>query len=446
MGTAPGRVLQQPFVGIGTTVAALIALAASWPDGVRVRLIDPATVGPALLTLCLVACIVLAYTFPIYIRHNTKVCVFSAPLYLLAVLLPPPLAASAAGLGILAGEVVVRSRHGNQPCDIATHTGRWVVVILLGSRLAHAPLPATDILLHSTILVATAVALLLGDTVTSPLALAPICDEPVDRIIISCLREGGLVEGAQYLTGIGAALVMQEQAWAFILFALPLVLLYLGSRKEVDPETYQLLESMADAVDLRDPYTVEHSRRVGEVTRSILEELGRNGQEAALIRMAARLHDIGKVAVPDHVLLKRETLSEEERALVEAHAEQSGELLERYPDFARMVEMVRHHHERWDGAGYPDGLAGTDIPFGARIIAVAEGFDAMTSDQSYRRAVAPDRAAGILADGRGRQWDPTVVDALLRRLGYRPDQPLASVPGPSPAEGRDMAASAVSAR
>lgn len=425
--------------------AALFVLGASWAGAMTSWPAGSLHTGTIALALCLVSAVVVAYRFPIYIRHNTKLCVFTVPLYLMAIFLDPPLAATAAGLGVLSGELVVRAQHGSLPCDIATHIGRWGVVMLVGSRVAHAGVPAAADLPHAVLLAATAVILFTGDLLTAPLALAPLCDESVDRLIRTLVREGGLVEGAQYGVGLALALAMQHQIWTFPLFGLPVVVVYLLSRREIDPETYQLLESMADAVDLRDPYTVDHSRRVVEVTRAILEELGRNGQEAVLILAAARVHDVGKMEVPDHILLKQGVLTEGERALLETHAQRGGELLQRYPDFARTVEMVRHHHERWDGRGYPDRLQRTEIPFGARIIAVAESFDAMTTDRVYRRALPVQRAAEILLDGRGRQWDPAIVDALVARLGNDVRQRQASGPGLRAPEGQEVIGSVVTA-
>jgi HD-GYP domain-containing protein (c-di-GMP phosphodiesterase class II) len=433
----------QPQIGIATMSVALAAVlvawmiaapawSGTWQDGGMVALIP-----------CLVGTVILAYRFPVYIRHNTKICVFTVPLYLIAVLLPPPIAATAAGLGILGGEVSVQTRHANSLWDIATHTGRWMLVVLLGSLLSQGAGPATTIPLHSVLLVGAALVLFAGDLLTLPLALGPICDERIDRILLTCIRQGGLVEAAQYGLGILGALVVEERAWAAVLLVLPTGLLYLLFKKDVDPDTYQLLESMADAVDLRDPYTVDHSRRVLGLTGKLLEELGRNGQEAALILMAARLHDVGKVGVPDHILVKRDGLTGEERGVMETHAERGGKLLAQYPDFARVLEMVRHHHERWDGTGYPDGLEGTDIPFGARIIAVAESFDAMTSDRSYRRALSTERAAEVLTDGRNRQWDPMVVDAFLQSLAGQLDRPIEPASAWALLDGSDMNGAAV---
>jgi len=131
---------------------------------------------------------------------------------------------------------------------------------------------------------------------------------------------------------------------------------------------------------------------------------------------AARVHDIGKIGVPDAVLNKPGQLDPQERSLMETHADHGAELLRRHSGFARGVEIVRHHHESWDGTGYPHRLAGTAIPFGARVLAVADSYDAMTSDRPYRIGMAPQKAAAILRAGRGRQWDAPLVDAFLRSV------------------------------
>jgi HD-GYP domain-containing protein (c-di-GMP phosphodiesterase class II) len=177
-----------------------------------------------------------------------------------------------------------------------------------------------------------------------------------------------------------------------------------------------MLVNMADTVDLRDPYTGGHSRRVADLTARILGELELHGPEAELIVTAARVHDIGKIGVPDYVLNKPDRLTPEEAAIMQTHSDLGADLLARYRDFARGVAIVRHHHESWDGAGYPQRLKGTAIPFGARVIAVADSFDAMTSDRPYREAMSRERAAAILREGRGKQWDSTIVDAFLRTI------------------------------
>ncbi|MEO7908193.1 MAG: HD-GYP domain-containing protein [Roseiflexaceae bacterium] len=180
--------------------------------------------------------------------------------------------------------------------------------------------------------------------------------------------------------------------------------------------TNKLLESMADAVDLRDPYTGGHSRRVTEYSLRILHEMQVIGPEVDLIRSAARVHDIGKIGIPDQVLNKPGRLTAEEKQIMDSHPVRGAELLARYTDFARGMDIVRHHHESWDGRGYPAGLKGLDIPFGARVIAVADSFDAMTSDRPYRAGIPIAKAAQILSEGRGKQWEPIIIDAFLRYL------------------------------
>jgi HD-GYP domain-containing protein (c-di-GMP phosphodiesterase class II) len=123
------------------------------------------------------------------------------------------------------------------------------------------------------------------------------------------------------------------------------------------------------------------------------------------------------------VLNKPGRLDPEERAVMETDAERGAELLRRYPDFARGVGIVRHHHESWDGTGYPHRLAGRSIPFGARVIAVADSYDAMTSDRPYRRGMSVARAAAILREGRGQQWDAEIVDAFLRSMAHQFAEP-----------------------
>jgi HD-GYP domain-containing protein (c-di-GMP phosphodiesterase class II) len=372
--------------------------------------------------------VVLAYQFPIYIWHKTKICVFTVPLFLMAVFLTPVLAATTAGLAILTAEMAVRTQRGNSMHSVATHTGRWIIIMLAGSLVAHIPVPDTAV--RVVPLVAAAAVLWLGDFLSLPLVLCPMTGDRPLHVIPMLVREAGVAEAAQYFVGLLGALLAYHQTWALALLVLPTIFVYLAYKKEVDPDTLQLLQTMADAVDLRDPYANGHSRRVEEYTRGILGELGMKleGQEARFILTAARIHDIGRLGLPDHVVIEDGDLRPEERSLVESCPDRGAELLERYPDFARGIDMVRHHHERWDGTGYPDGLKGAEIPFGARVIAIADSFDAMTSDRSYRRGLSFDQAASVLFGGRGQQWDPDLVDLFLRSIADRLTQPVAPLP------------------
>jgi hypothetical protein len=371
------------------------------------------------LACSLVVGVVLAYQFPIYIRHNTKLCVISIPLFLMVALLPPPFAGVAVLLAMLASELTVQKKRGTIPGDIATNAGRWVILAVAASFVAHLQWPAP--LLSQAPPFLAALLLWVGDLATLPLALCPICAERPTRVVLGALREGGAAEAAQYGVALVGLFLAAHEIWMLGMLLVPAILVYLAFKKEIDDDTMQLLESMADAMDLRDPYLAGHSRRVAELVAGILHEFGMHGQEAHQIVTAARLHDLGKMEIPDQVLLKPGALSEDERTLLETYPNRGADLLCAYPDFSRGIEMIRHHHERWDGKGYPDGLKGTDIPFGARVIAVADSFDAMTNERPHRRSLSPEQAVGLIAEGRCRQWDPQIVDAFLRSIGVQLD-------------------------
>jgi len=179
---------------------------------------------------------------------------------------------------------------------------------------------------------------------------------------------------------------------------------------------------MADTVDLRDMYTGGHSNRVSHLVQQILIQLKVSGPEAKLIEMTARLHDIGKIGIPDMILMKPGTLSVEEMAVMQTHPQKGAELISKYKDFSRGASIILHHHERWDGTGYPARLKGYEIPFGARVLAVADSFDAMTSDRPYRKALTVHQAIQTLLEGRGTQWEPAVVNALVNMIMIQMDK------------------------
>jgi putative nucleotidyltransferase with HDIG domain len=265
-------------------------------------------------------------------------------------------------------------------------------------------------------LLGAALALGLLDALSLPLVLGPIAGEPPRQVLVAAVRETALPEALQYAVGLVGAEAALREVWTLAFLVVPCAVVYVAGKilHEMHDGTRQLLENMADAVDLRDPYTGGHSRRVTAYSAAILRELGLHGPEVDLIVTAARVHDIGKIGTPDAILNKPGKLDPAERAIMEQHPVRGAELLQRYRDFARGVALVRHHHESWDGSGYPDGLTGAAIPFGARVIAVADSFDAMTSDRPYRAGMPVAKAAAILQAGRYQQWDAAIVDAFLR--------------------------------
>jgi len=186
---------------------------------------------------------------------------------------------------------------------------------------------------------------------------------------------------------------------------------------------YRAAESLAKAVDERDAYTGSHSQRVGDYSARIARRLGADEPAVELTRLAGNLHDLGKLAIPEEVLRKPDSLSDAERLMLERHPQIGFRMLESL-GVQPVAEWVLHHHERWDGAGYPNRLAGEQIPLGARIIFVADAYDALTSDRAYRRAVPQRDALAELERCSGTQFDPAVVKALAEELA-RPTVSLA---------------------
>jgi diguanylate cyclase (GGDEF)-like protein/putative nucleotidyltransferase with HDIG domain len=178
----------------------------------------------------------------------------------------------------------------------------------------------------------------------------------------------------------------------------------------------EAVEALAVALLERDRYTGEHSEAVIEMSASVARTLGCNAVEVERVRSAALLHDIGKVAIPDEILHKAGPLSDEEWLLMKQHPVIGERILRVLPGLGAVARMVRHEHERWDGGGYPDGLAGQEIPFGSRVIIVADTYHAITSDRPYRAAQPHDVAVEELTRCAGTQFDPEVTAALIGHL------------------------------
>lgn len=176
----------------------------------------------------------------------------------------------------------------------------------------------------------------------------------------------------------------------------------------------QTILAFVQAIDAKDSYTAQHSARVADLAQTIAKALGLHPDDVDRIRRAALLHDVGKIAVPESILSKQGRLTPEEYHLIKQHPVASARIIGCVDQYHPYVNGVRHHHERIDGKGYPDGLCGLDIPLDARIIAVADAFEAMTSDRAYRSKLPTEEAVKRLQDGAGTQFDPHIVEVFLR--------------------------------
>ncbi|MGH7482411.1 MAG: HD domain-containing phosphohydrolase [Longimicrobiales bacterium] len=200
---------------------------------------------------------------------------------------------------------------------------------------------------------------------------------------------------------------------------------------ELEGARSEILDRLARAAEYRDDATGEHTIRVGRIAAELARELDLPEDEVELIRRVAPLHDVGKIGIPDHILLKRGVLSASEFELMQSHTEIGAELLRGsgHPILARAEEIARCHHERWDGTGYPNGLAGEEIPISGRIVAVADVFDSLTHARPYKPAWTIDETLGEIRLQSERQFDPAVVEALFRlyQKGHL-DEPASTPP------------------
>lgn len=218
------------------------------------------------------------------------------------------------------------------------------------------------------------------------------------------------------VVGVLFAVVWETSPIIIPLLIVPAVTTYLAFEtiQRLQRQTQDAMIAMADAIDARDPYTAEHSRRVTKLAVRIAELQGVKAREIDRIELAARVHDLGKIGISDNVLNKDGPLNNEEWAAMQEHPVIGEQLLNPYRQFRHEAKLVRSHHERWDGKGYPDGLRGDVIPIGSRIIAVADAFDAMTSSRPYRPALSTQFATEQIRQNALTQFDPQVVASFLQ--------------------------------
>lgn len=344
------------------------------------------------------------------------------------------LTSSLSGVGPLATD----ARHqldANTPVRIFTTIGahRYGFVVsewtMRGTRLGYVavaadadplenPLAAVDVVLAilfaGAALAALVMGLVLSDRITRPIEQLVSSMRVVaagnfgNRVPVQSLDEIGFL--AKTFNEMAAALQQQ--------------------RREREESYFRSLEALARAIDARDPYTFEHSSRVAAISEILATAMGLPAQDIVDLRRGGLLHDVGKIGVPDQILAKTAPLTDAEWAIIRRHPIIGHDMLKDVPFLGGSLAAVRHHHERWDGEGYPDKLAGTNIVMLARIVSVADSFDAMTSDRPYRKGFSFQFAARTIASEAGKQFDPDVVKVFtdnqeriftrLEELGKKP--------------------------
>jgi len=405
-------------------------LGISVPAGAAALLLAIGSAGRAgdpVLALVLVALAVVAANYQVMVTPRYKADTGPAVYFAMVLLYPPAAAVALVGLGALGGEALLMLRRRRAPVDVVFNTGQLMLSAAAGalvfgwiesavkSDLTMIPagaLAACAMYAVSTVLVGIAVAMhhsrrlrdILGEMVAGEYRQA----------------------AALYVAGFLLMVLAWRSPWLAAVMMVPIGGVHLSLKRSMQlrEQTVAAVESMADLVDRRDPYTFQHSRSVAEHAVTIARRLKLPEGEIELIGLAARVHDLGKIATPDAVLHKAGRLTDEEFAVMKKHPNDGAEILAKFPEYRRGRELVLAHHERIDGRGYPRGLRGDAIPLGARIIAVADAWDAMTSDRPYRAALPESVALAELMRGRGTQWDGAVVDAFAATLPAAEREPV----------------------
>lgn len=247
--------------------------------------------------------------------------------------------------------------------------------------------------------------------------------------IITVVRSSMGSIAVQMLTlptlGVIVAVLYRQEPLSLVIVTLPLLALYysLRSVEQIRRQTLQTIEQLSDVIDRRDPETDQHSQRVAQYVEMICNEMELPVDFTEITTSAARVHDLGKIAVPDAILFKPGRLTGEEWDVIKQHPDEGADLLGSIAMYNVGIGTIRHHHERWDGKGYPSGLTGESIPLGARIVAIADTFDVMTTTRVYRRAVHATTALDEIRSQAGKQFDPDIVSAFLNAMEHEAADP-----------------------
>lgn len=371
---------------------------------------------------------VLAANFPVMIRQNYKADAAPAIDLAFVVLFPAGAAVALVGLSRLLGDGIMclrrnpaTGKHRRRPVDLVFNTG-MLMLSAAASAVVFNGLAADRLLPDGAgqfiSAVGAAATMYLVNIALLVIAIGMMSRRSPFEVWAETAGVDLKLTAAVYAAGYLLAITSATHPWIAVVMLAPLAGLQVALKRAVQmrDQTIAAVESMADVVDKRDPYTFEHSRSVAEHAVRIARELHLPDRDVETIRLAARVHDLGKIAVPDEVLHKQGRLTAEEFEIMKKHPATGAEILAKFPEYREGRELVLAHHERIDGRGYPRGLAGDAIPFGARIIAVADSWDAMTSNRPYREALPAEVAMGELLRGRGIQWEAAVVEAFAATM------------------------------
>jgi putative nucleotidyltransferase with HDIG domain len=355
---------------------------------------------------------------------RVTVSVSAALCFAAAISLGPVMGAAVAGLGALVVECIQRTILIKSIVNVVNYIFAAFVagyVYLSLADVTVTPISSLENFL-ATMLAASAYTLI--NTGTISLVVSQVLEQPPLQLWFANFR-GAIFEHISLPTlGVMIPVLYRESIFALIIVVIPLLGPYLAFRnyRQVHEETRATLNILADMLDRRDPYTAEHSQRVCDLVEQMLRRYpGISFDDFETITTAARIHDLGKVTTSDATLLKPGRLESHEFEEMKRHSVDGAEIMQHISIFEEVSTIIRHHHERWDGRGYPDGISGEAIPIGSRLIAVADTYDAMTTDRPYRAALSHEVAVEEIRRNAGAQFEPEAVRAFLQAINECPE-------------------------
>jgi putative nucleotidyltransferase with HDIG domain len=384
------------------------------------------------LIASLVVAGILALEFPLHVNISEKVSVATAVFFAAVLVLPMWQAAALVGV-LQAADIClaafrkVRATRERPPLravaiNIVFNGGQAYIstlaaalVLATGGVSARTGLTRPE---DALVLVAAAITMYVANLFMVAVAIAFATSRSPLALFLNTQRLVYVQFASLYVVGAVAGFAAVRFAWLPLLAIVPAVLVYhsLRQRVEMGRDAMRAMERMAEEVDRRDPYTFNHSQRVAIYTHAIARKLGLSSSDVELLEVAAKVHDIGKIRVPDSILLKPAKLTPGERRVMETHPRLGFDILRPFSEYAKVLDLVLTHHERYDGQGYPNGTVARRLLLIAQVIPVADSLDAMTTARAYRGARTWESALEELRRGAGTQWNPHVVDAALAAL------------------------------
>jgi putative nucleotidyltransferase with HDIG domain len=354
---------------------------------------------------------------PVQMPRGTKLSVSTAPILAAIILGGPAVGGWVAALG----STELRELRGRIPWygTLANHAGVALPAVLAGTLwLGYLQLYRGDHVTDFVVSLVTAGVFFVSNVFLASVLVSLRTGQPFRTIFLGDTRVIALnAYTLAPLSWLMAQIYLTVGWWASVLFALPLYTTRVAYHRFVEMREMftQTIGALAEAVDKRDPFTSKHSQRVKQIAVDIGREMRVSEAELEALEWGGLLHDVGKIGVPDNVLLKQDRLTRDERMIMNAHPVLGAQIIAPVTKLAPELPIIRHHHEWYNGSGYPDRLIGDEIPRLARILHVADAFEAMTAARPYRMTpLTPEQALAELRKFAGIQFDPVVVDAFVK--------------------------------